>query len=209
MIRLHDIHELAVNYKNIQYDSNMAISQEEFDNYKTNTGHTYYLYLFNLIKILQPKHILELGTSIGRSANFIMCALPENRMSRQNSKLTTIELGSFMRTDLKPFFNDNRLQIIYGSTTDKEIYAPLNLKNIDFIFIDTLHEYDQVVAEWNIYKNFLTDNAIVVMDDIHLNTGMDKFWNELPYEKIDCGNDVHFSGFGMFRFRTSLTHSDK
>jgi len=193
---LNQLHTQAMEFNPLKYDKRLShiMTEEQFEAYKVNTGHTYYLFLYNLVHLLKPKNVLELGTSIGRSALFMMCALPEN------STLTTIEIGSHLRVDLEPFFNDPRLKIVYGSDMDKNVYSPLNLQNIDFIYIDTEHDIEQLQKEWNIYKNFLCSDAIVVLDDISLNDGMKKFWDDLPYEKISCPLSVHFSGFGIFKY---------
>ncbi len=233
-LSLNELNIAAQFYKPIPYDPrySVAMSEQEFNNYKTNVGHTYYLYLYNLVKILKPNNILELGTSIGRSALFMLTALdfetqklknypighlksnnnakevieiiPELILKESKRKLTTIEMGSFLRGDLAAFSDDNRLNIIYGNTTDPSTYEPLNLKDIDFLYMDTEHSYECISKEWSIYKNFLKDGALVVMDDISLNNGMIKFWNELFYNKLDTGKDIHFSGFGIFEYNKEI-----
>lgn len=192
---LNELHEATKNYTDISYFPSLVdiIPEDQYQNMKSNNGCNYYFYLHNLVKILKPKHVVELGTSIGRSAHFMMTAL------QPDSILTTIEMGSFLRVDLKPFEYDKRLNIVYGSDIDPAVYAPLNLKDIDFLFIDTLHDKAHVEIEWSIYKEFLAPGALVVMDDINLNEGMIEFWNNLPYEKVNTGSDIHFSGFGIFK----------
>lgn len=196
MEKLRELHMLALDYSQIKYDHRYSAAMDEgqFNNLKTNIGCNYYLYLYNLVKLYKPSNIVELGTSIGRSAMFMMTAL------QKSSKLTTIEISSFMRTDLTHFIDDSRLTIVYGSDIDPATYDELDLDNIDFLFIDAMHSYEHVNIEWSIYKRFLTNGALVVMDDIHLNDGMSKFWNDLEYDKIDTGKSIHFSGFGIFIF---------
>jgi predicted O-methyltransferase YrrM len=201
-VNLSDLHTQALDFTQIIFDKRLShiMTEEQFGAYKTNVGHEYYLILYRLIELLKPKEVLELGTSIGRSSLFMMCALPPD------SKLTTVEKGSYQRVDLKPFFDDPRLKIVYGDDTDKEVYeqfTPVHFKTIDFLFIDTEHNEEQLQKEWNIYKEFLVDGAIVVMDDIYLNEGMRKFWDKLLYEKIACPLSIHFSGFGILKCTTT------
>lgn len=175
------------------YDSRLSPFMDErgYEAYKTNTGHTYYLYLARLVRELAPKRLVELGTDIGRAAAFMTTQLPAR------SEFITVEIGRQLRTDLAACQGDPRLKIVEGSSTDPRIYE--TLRDIDLLFIDTDHRYEQVSAEWEAYQNRLSKGAVVVFDDIHLNEGMERFWKELPEPKIDAGRDIHFSGWGLLQ----------
>ncbi len=54
---------------------------------------------------------------------------------------------------------------------------------IDILFIDTTHTYEQTMAEYNAYKPFLSDRAVVVLDDL-FREGMNRIWAEMPENKI-------------------------
>jgi predicted O-methyltransferase YrrM len=184
-----------VNNPNPPYDSRLApaMDETEYIRYQDNPGHMYYLLLMKLVRYLKPKKVLELGTSIGRSALFMMMFLPED------SSLTTVDIGSHRRTDLAGFAFNNRLKIVFGDDLDQSVIDQID-DGFDFCYLDSEHNYEQIAAEWKIYAPKLKDGAIVAMDDIHLNVGMEKFWNDLPYEKVDTGDKFHFSGFGLFRY---------
>lgn len=178
-----------------------VISESEYYQYASNTGHTYYHLLMKLIRYYSPKAVLELGTSIGRSALHMMVELPND------SKLVTVDIGSFLRIDLLSFVDDRRLKIIFGDDLADDVVTNIvGYGPFDFMYIDSEHNYDQAINEWNVYSQHLVDGAIVVVDDISLNDGMIRFWNSLPYEKVDCGKSVHFSGFGLFRFTKEIVH---
>jgi predicted O-methyltransferase YrrM len=187
-----ELHERVLNSPFPPYDSRLSPFMDErgYEAYKSNTGHTYYLYLARLVRELAPKRLVELGTDIGRAAAFMMTQLPAR------SEFITVEIGSQPRTDLAACHGDPRLKIVTGSSTDPSVYEPL--QDIDLLFIDTDHRYEQVSAEWQIYRGRLSKGAVVVFDDIHLNPGMEQFWAELPEPKVDAGKDIHFSGWGMF-----------
>lgn len=192
-MEIEALHRLAMEAEPPPYDPRLrvAMSAEQYLAYRTNTGHTYYLYLNALVRILQPKKILELGTDIGRSAAFMMVALPAD------STLITVEIGTQIRTDLMPFQGDPRLKIVQGNDRELSIYGDIDLGGIDFLYIDSDHTYEQVSAEWDIYRHFLAPGALVVMDDIHLNEGLERFWNSLLCPKVDAPRTVHFSGWGI------------
>lgn len=194
-MNLRDLYHHVITDPTPEYDERLgvAMNRQQYDAYQTNKGHTYYLFLNKLVRRLKPKKILELGTSIGRSGLFMMTALPEA------SKLVTVDIGSFLRTDLTGFAYDDRLKIVFGNDLEDGVFNEIG-NGFDMMFSDSEHSYEHVVVEWEKYRHTLTDGAIVVMDDIRLNDGMSKFWDSLPYEKIDTGVDLHFSGFGLFRY---------
>ncbi len=194
-MNLNDFYQNVLADPTPAYDERLgvAMTREQYDAYPSNKGHTYYTFLNKLVRRLQPKKILELGTSIGRSGLFMMTALPET------SKLVTVDIGSFLRTDLTPFSYDNRLKIVFGNDLEDSVFNEVG-SGFDMMFSDSEHCYEHVVVEWEKYRHTLEDGAIVVMDDIRLNEGMSRFWDSLQYEKIDTGVDLHFSGFGLLRY---------
>lgn len=193
---LQQLYDLVIADEVPPYDQRLAVamSEQQYIQYAQNQGHTYYLFLNKLVRRLRPKKVLELGTSIGRSALFMMTALPTT------SSLVTVDIGSFLRTDLFGFAHDSRLKIIFGDDLNDLIYEQVG-SGFDLFFIDSEHSLEQVALEWEKYKSRLVDGAIVIMDDIHLNLGMTQFWDSLPYEKIDTGDKLHFSGFGLFVYK--------
>jgi len=63
---------------------------------------------------------------------------------------------------------------------------------IDFLFIDTVHTYEDTMKIFNIYYPFLSDKAIICLDDL-LRPGMQKAYEELPGIKVR--NDLlHLGG---------------
>lgn len=193
-MNLQEVHERVLSAEVPEYDPRMSggLSKPQYLHYVGEKAIQYYSYLSRLVRILKPAKILELGTDIGRSASFMMLTLPKD------STLITIEIHQSPRQDLEFWKSDPRLKIVVGNDLDLRSYGTIDLQGIDLLFIDALHDYGQVAHEWALYKKFMSKGALVLMDDIHLNPGMERFWNELPYEKIDTGKDLHFSGFGIF-----------
>lgn len=193
---LHELYSQVVLDPIPPYDSRLgvAMTEEQYIQYEQNYGHTYYLFLNKLVRRLKPKRILELGTSIGRSALFMMTALPDT------SSLVTVDIGSFLRSDLFGFSHDPRLKIIFGDDLDDAVFTQVG-DGFDLLFIDSEHSREHAEREWRRYHPLLMDEAIVIMDDIRLNPGMSEFWDSLPFEKIETGTKLHFSGFGLLRYR--------
>lgn len=190
---IYELHEKVVRSEFPAYDRRLAPFMDEagYEAYKTNVGHTYYLYLARLVRELAPKRVVELGTDIGRSAAFMMMALGPD------SELVTIEIGTQVRCDLSAFAGDPRLKIVVGSSIEPKIYQPV--RDIDFLFVDTDHTFEQISEEWRIWSPRLRPGATVALDDIHLNEGMERFWNRITCPKVDCGSAIHLSGWGIFK----------
>jgi len=53
---------------------------------------------------------------------------------------------------------------------------------IDILFIDTTHTHEQTMTEYFAYQNYLSERAIVCLDDLH-RPGMDLAWREMPDTK--------------------------
>lgn len=71
-------------------------------------------------------------------------------------------------------------------------------KQIGLLHIDTEHSYSQAKNEFEAYQPYLIDGAIVIFDDLHaMNDGVKKYFDELPYDKIQ-DDDLHPScGWGV------------
>jgi hypothetical protein len=62
----------------------------------------------------------------------------------------------------------------------------------DILFIDTVHTYEQTWREFNAWRPFLSDRAVVCLDDL-FRPGMARAWEELPGEKLRI-DELHTGG---------------
>lgn len=71
-------------------------------------------------------------------------------------------------------------------------------KSIDILHVDTEHTYEQPKEEFNAYKPFLNDGAVVLFDDLHAKEdAVLQFFNELPYPKIQDDQLHKVCGYGV------------
>lgn len=54
---------------------------------------------------------------------------------------------------------------------------------MSLLFIDTVHEFDRTMAEWEAWEPFLAPDAVVCLDDL-FRPGMEDAWNEVPGAKL-------------------------
>lgn len=154
----------------------------------------YYQWLPRLMKLNKPAQVVELGGAMGVACIAMLQTLPKT------SKLYSITLEEH---GLEFSFLDkeySNLVKIVGSDLDLNNWpADLDLSKTDIWFIDSEHSYEQVRAEIDLYKKFFKEGSILLFDDIHINDGLSRVWeeikNEIPGDKYE--SDLHYSGYGI------------
>jgi predicted O-methyltransferase YrrM len=72
---------------------------------------------------------------------------------------------------------------LVGDSVEISTFIYESFGKIDVLFIDTTHTYEQTMAEYLAYYPYLSDRAIVCLDDL-FRPGMDRAWNEMPETKV-------------------------
>ena len=70
---------------------------------------------------------------------------------------------------LEVISNNNNKLVVQGSTPDDIIPLINNHfqnKKLDFVLIDAVHTNDMQTKEFNILKNYLSDDSVVVFHDV-------------------------------------------
>jgi predicted O-methyltransferase YrrM len=123
--------------------------------------------LYSLVRLLKPKFCIELGTKVGMSAYSICSALKENKLGF----LYSLDYNkTFLQTANKILIEKGLreyVKLICSDTIDDRLvsYMKLDKKKIDFLFIDTDHSYEHLKKELLLYKNFMSENGIIVLHD--------------------------------------------
>lgn len=160
---------------------------EHPDLYGRDDSNPYYDFLYHLAKKIKPRIVIELGTWKGDSTCRLAYGAPE-------AKVLTIDIGALPEAyeKTKKFKN---IEMVKGDTLDESIieYIP---GNIDILFIDTIHDYEQAMAEYIAYSPKVRKGGVIMCDDVSINDGMAKFWNEVSEPKIKL-LDLHYTGFGI------------
>lgn len=155
--------------------------------------HGYFTLLHNVVKELPDDAIIvELGNREGMSTLSIYDAL------KPNQKFYTIDILKDLRMLPKSFFNDERVNIVYGDCVSKEITSLFEDESIDLLFSDTVHFYDQINNEFNVYKSKMKHGSILFVDDIKIKD-KGKFFDGWQGEKYSLDSWAHESGFGCFK----------
>jgi predicted O-methyltransferase YrrM len=78
--------------------------------------------------------------------------------------------------------NYPNFKFFHGDSVMAAPYIYGNFGEIDVLFIDTTHTYEQTIREYFAYRPYLSDNAVVCLDDL-FRPGMDLAWDEMPETK--------------------------
>ena len=168
---------------------NPFLRPEQIGKWRLDNVCGYYWYLHALIATTHPRKVVELGRCLGTSALFMLGALDDGAM------LITVDIEE-RASDLSHQLHDPRLHLITGNDLDLAVYKGFDISAIDFLFIDTNHTCEQATKEWNLYLPLLSENAVVVFDDITMND-MGSFWGGLSCAKLETGTTYHYTGFGL------------
>ncbi|HEY7115212.1 MAG TPA: hypothetical protein VH475_01425 [Tepidisphaeraceae bacterium] len=157
----------------------------------------HYLLLAALVKVMQPRVAIEIGTDSGLSALCMKQYLPAD------GRIVTFDLIPWQQVDGKDLvesdFADGRLEqrlVDLGDPAKFEANREL-IASAELFFIDGPKN---VTFEESLMRQLATVNfakpPILMFDDTRL-PSMLKFWRELTYPKLDLTSFGHWSGTGL------------
>jgi hypothetical protein len=157
----------------------------------------HYRFLAGLVKVMQPKVIIEIGTDCGMSALSMKKYLPAD------GKLVTFDLRPWQTVPEHDLVNDDfadgRLEQRIVDLADPAVFAAHRdlIQSAELFFIDGPKN---ISFETNLMVHLSTVDfatpPILLFDDTRLKS-MLKFWRDLPYPKLDLTSFGHWSGTGM------------
>jgi hypothetical protein len=157
----------------------------------------HYLFLAAMVKVLQPKVVIEVGTDSGLSALCMKRYLPADGKIVTYDLLPwqTVQEGDLTEED----FADGRLEQRLEDLGDPAVFERNRdlIASAEFMFIDGPKN---VTFENAFMKHLKTVKfskpPILMFDDTRL-PSMLKFWRELRYPKLDLTSFGHWSGTGL------------
>jgi predicted O-methyltransferase YrrM len=137
------------------------------------------LLLYRLSNYFKPKHILELGTSIGVGTLHLHLGHPESIIHSIEGCPETHELA-------KQKLKGENIKLVNKTFYDH--IQSLNHELFDLIFIDGHHDGEALKYYLQLLKKHTHNDPIIVLDDIRWSDSMLDSWKELIKEK-----DFHLS----------------
>lgn len=180
-----------------------------------------FLSLLKVVRELKPQTVLEIGTARGGTLFCWTRVIPED------SYLISIDLpaGNFgdgygvWRSPIYRSFarGRQRIDLLRGDSHSQSILEKttelLNGRQVDFLFIDGGHTYQDVKQDFEFYSRFVAPGGLIAFHDIAahpLSTGceVDRFWSEIKpqYESEELIQDQHqgWAGIGYLRWNPGV-----
>lgn len=151
----------------------------------------YYHLVHLLAGHMAPCTVVELGVAHGR---YLACAA----MAGNNNVVIGIDVARYPELDgvLSKYMNITFIN--KPSVPVPDILTGRVDWSIDILHIDTNHTYNQARGEFDAYKPFLSDGAVVMFDDLHAaDDDVLRCFNELPYPKIQDDKLHTALGYGV------------
>lgn len=158
----------------------------------------YFHFLKEAVKHSDVNIVFELGNREGMSTIAIWDSL------RSNQELYTFDTVIDLRFVPEHVRDSSVFNFVHKDCLDEgKIIEILGERKIDILFSDTIHTFDQIQKEWNLYKNYLSDESMIFIDDIGLK---DKNLitkeicesSDFDVDFFDSGKVLHSSGFGVY-----------
>lgn len=152
--------------------------------------------LMRMANYYQPQSILELGTSLGISTAYLSLGQPA-------ASIVTLEGAPAIAAKAKSHFHqlglENIRQVI-GNFDDTLKNSLVDLKNVDFAFIDGNHQLEPTVRYFHEILSYSNNNSILVFDDIHWSREMEQAWEEIKqHPATRTSIDLFFVGIVFLR----------
>jgi predicted O-methyltransferase YrrM len=147
--------------------------------------------LYACIRGFKPDVVIETGVAGGTTSWAILSAMQKNGKGELHSidiGIPNMVIGWLVPNELRRNWN-----LIIGDSREKLPALLVSLGRIDVFFHDSLHTREHMLFEFNCSLPFMKSGAVILSDDIELNTSFDEFIrsNNLVAEK--------FYGFGVAR----------
>ncbi|MBP7273464.1 MAG: class I SAM-dependent methyltransferase [Saprospiraceae bacterium] len=152
-------------------------------------------FLFRLINWLQPKVILELGTSLGISM------LYQSSAAKQ-AQVFTLEgdpnIANIARNILQHSPN-KQIKCITGNFKETLPALISNIEKIDYALLDGNHQYAPTLEYFEMLLPKMSTNGLLVFDDIYWSEEMTAAWEEIKlHPQVYTTIDVFDYGIVLF-----------
>lgn len=152
--------------------------------------------LFRLVRHFKPRHMIELGTSLGITSSYLSKANPQVTLVTMEGCPNTLAVAkeSFMRQGLK------NIQTITGNFDHTFTELIDRMETVDFIFFDGNHRKEATLDYFYKALPKANERTLFVFDDIYWSDGMAEAWQEIKANaNVRVTIDLFFIGLVFFK----------
>lgn len=158
--------------------------------------------LFRAVNFLQPKTIIELGTSLGLTTLYLASA-------KKEAKVYTFEGDTQSLKWAQDLFKEQKMNNVEAVLGDIDQTLPQILAEVapDFVFIDANHTYQATLQYFEWMKSKAALNALLVFDDIYWSPDMARAWAQIKKDSASTLTlDFYHTGWVFLRKNQSPQH---
>lgn len=135
--------------------------------------------LFNISRSIQPKRILELGTNLGIGTAYLASGT-------KNGSMVSIEGNPHFAEIAEKNLNSlgiTNAEILVGRFKDVLSKILTTSKPFDLVFVDGHHEGNATIEYLRTLLPYLTDDCVIILDDVYWSSDMQKAFHKILEEK--------------------------
>ncbi|HOV99045.1 MAG TPA: class I SAM-dependent methyltransferase [Bacteroidota bacterium] len=136
------------------------------------------LLLFSLIREMKPAVCMEMGTNLGVSGSYLAAAAKLNGSGFVYSLEGSPSLAEIASTHFYQIGLSN-IKVFKGQFAETIPNIVASSPPISFVYIDGHHEEFATLRYYEMLKPHLSENALLVFDDICWSKGMERAWNTI------------------------------
>ncbi|WP_276484493.1 O-methyltransferase [Paraflavitalea pollutisoli] len=152
--------------------------------------------LYRIVQYYKPATVLELGTSLGVSAAYLALA-------NADGQVVTGEGSSAVAHQARANFEQlgiSNIQLVSGNFDETLPVMLQQLPTLGLAFLDGNHRLEPTVRYFEQLLPHLTDQSIVILDDIHWSAEMEQAWEQVKeHPAVTMTIDLFFVGLVLFR----------
>jgi predicted O-methyltransferase YrrM len=155
--------------------------------------------LFSLGLWLEPKNVIEIGSSLGVSSAYIGKACGKAQVYSLEGNKDSLTIAKKLVKNVK----SRNVEFISGNFDDTLPKLLDSLESVDLVFADGNHRKDATINYFNWIKEKCTSRSCIVFDDIYWSKGMTEAWEYIKADK-DVKASLDFFYFGIVFFNTDF-----
>lgn len=135
--------------------------------------------LSRLVSAYKPKHILEMGTSLGVSALYMAKAYPQSTIHTLEGDPTVAGIAQAQFDSVQA----KNIKLSLGQFENILECTLTKMQQVDMAFIDGNHKYAPTIKYFETILPYCTSSTILIFDDIHWSDEMEEAWLAIQKHK--------------------------